>query len=40
MAMVGHKTASIYRRYVIVDEDVVLEGSAKVAVLHSRQSLG
>jgi integrase len=40
MAMVGHKTASIYRRYAIVDETVLREGSAKLAVLHAGQSMG
>jgi integrase len=40
MAMVGHKTASIYRRYAIVDEAVLREGSEKLAVLHAGHSFG
>ena len=31
MAMVGHKTESIYRRYAIVDEVMRQEGGAKLA---------
>jgi integrase len=31
MAMVGHKTESIYRRYAIVDEAMLREGGAKLA---------
>jgi hypothetical protein len=31
MAMVGHKTESIYRRYAIVDEVMLHEGGAKLA---------
>ena len=31
MAMVGHKTESIYRRYAIVDEIMLREGGAKLA---------
>lgn len=31
MAMVGHKTESIYRRYAIVDEVMLREGGAKLA---------
>lgn len=31
MAMVGHRTESIYRRYAIVDEVMVREGGAKLA---------
>ena len=31
MAMVGHKTESIYRRYAIVDEVMLREGAAKLA---------
>jgi len=33
MAMVGHKTESIYRRYAIVDEGMLKEGVAKLARL-------
>jgi hypothetical protein len=40
MAMVGHKTASIYRRYAIIDEAVIREGSEKLAALHAGQSSG
>jgi integrase len=35
MAMVGHKTESIYRRYAIVDEAMLKEGAAKLAVYAS-----
>ena len=31
MAMVGHKTESIYRRYAILDEVMLHEGGAKLA---------
>jgi len=31
MAMVGHKTRRIYRRYAIVDEAMLREGAAKLA---------
>jgi hypothetical protein len=31
MAMVGHKTEAIYRRYAIVDEVMLQEGGAKLA---------
>jgi len=31
MAMVGHKTEAIYRRYAIVDESMLQEGGAKLA---------
>lgn len=34
MAMVGHKTEAIYRRYAITDEAMLKEGAAKLAVLH------
>jgi hypothetical protein len=30
MAMVGHKTESIYRRYAIVDAGVLREAAAKI----------
>jgi integrase len=33
MAMVGHKTESIYRRYAITDEAMLREGAAKLAAL-------
>jgi hypothetical protein len=35
MAMVGHRTASIYRRYAIVDEAMLLESAEKLAAFHS-----
>ena len=34
MAMVGHKTESIYRRYAIADEVMLREGAEKLAALH------
>lgn len=34
MAMVGHKTESIYRRYAIVDEAMLKDGAAKLERLH------
>jgi integrase len=34
MAMVGHQTESIYRRYAIADEAMLREGAAKLAALH------
>jgi integrase len=34
MAMVGHKTESIYRRYAIADESMLKDGAEKLAVLH------
>lgn len=34
MAMVGHKTESIYRRYAIVDEAMLREGALKLASYH------
>jgi len=40
MKMTGHRTESIYRRYAIVDEGMLKEGSAKLALLHAGQSLG
>ena len=30
MAMVGHKTESIYRRYAIVDAGALLDAAAKI----------
>jgi integrase len=32
MQMVGHKTESVYRRYAIVDEAMMREGAAKLAL--------
>jgi integrase len=37
MAMVGHKTEAIYRRYAIVDEAMLREGAEKLARLHEAQ---
>ena len=33
MAMVGHKTESIYRRYAIADESMLQEAAVKLATL-------
>lgn len=38
MAMVGHKTESVYRRYAIVAERDLQEGTAKLAALHARMT--
>jgi integrase len=35
MAMVGHRTESIYRRYAIADEGMLKESAAKLAALHA-----
>jgi integrase len=37
MALVGHKTESIYRRYAITDETVLRESAEKLAALHRIQ---
>jgi integrase len=37
MAMVGHQTESIYRRYAIADERMLKEGATKLAAFHSSQ---
>lgn len=37
MAMVGHQTESIYRRYAIADETMLKEGAMKLAAFHSAQ---
>jgi integrase len=34
MAMVGHKTEAIYRRYAIADESMLRDGADKLAALH------
>ena len=34
MAMVGHKTEAIYRRYAIANETMLRDGAARLAVLH------
>ncbi len=38
MAMVGHLTESIYRRYAIQDETSLTEGAAKLAAFHASQA--
>jgi integrase len=38
MAMVGHKTQSIYQRYAIADESMLKDGAAKLAALHLSDS--
>jgi integrase len=35
MAMVGHRTESIYRRYAIADERMLKESASKLAALHA-----
>jgi hypothetical protein len=40
MAMVGHKTEAIYRRYAITDEAMLREGAIKLAALHEQQLSG
>jgi integrase len=40
MAMVGHKTEAVYRRYAIVDSAMLQEGAAKLAAFHAGQSIG
>ena len=37
MAMVGHKTESMYRRYAIVDEQMLREATAKLEVWNVEQ---
>ncbi|HTR47868.1 MAG TPA: site-specific integrase [Verrucomicrobiae bacterium] len=37
MAMVGHRTEAIYRRYAIADEAMLKEGAARLAVLHAAE---
>jgi len=38
MAMVGHKTEAIYRRYAIVDEVMLKEAAVKLAALVARSN--
>ena len=38
MAMVGHKTESIYRRYAIVDEAMLTDAAEKLSLLHASQA--
>ena len=40
MALVGHKTASIYKRYSIVDESDLKEAGTKLAMLGEPGTLG
>src|SRR5262249_42469652 len=40
MAMVGHRTEAIYRRYAIVDEAMLREGGAKLAAYAEGKVLG
>jgi hypothetical protein len=37
MAMVGHQTESIYRRYAVVDESMHREAAAKLDSWHAEQ---
>jgi hypothetical protein len=37
MAIVGHKTESIYRRYAIQDEAILREGAERLAAFHQAQ---
>jgi hypothetical protein len=39
MKMVGHKTESIYRRYAIVDEGMLVEAREKLAVFHENSKV-
>jgi integrase len=38
MKMTGHKTESVYRRYAIVDEGMMKEAAAKLALLHAGEN--
>jgi integrase len=38
MKLTGHLTAEVYRRYAIVDEDMLKEGVEKLAILHRIES--
>ncbi len=40
MAMIGHKTESIYRRYSIVDQGMLEMGTAKLEALQNAQLEG
>jgi integrase len=40
MAMVGHRTESIYRRYAIADEAMLKEGAIKLAAFHASEKGG
>jgi hypothetical protein len=38
MKMVGHKTQSIYSRYAIADESMLVDGGAKLSALHAKEA--
>ena len=40
MAMVGHQTESIYRRYAIADDAMLKEGAVKLAAFHASEKNG
>lgn len=40
MAITGHKTATVYQRYAIVDEGMMREAADKLAILHTLQLSG
>ena len=40
MAMVGHRTEAIYRRYAIADEAMLKEGAVKLAAFHAMEREG
>ena len=40
MAMVGHRTEAIYRRYAIADEAMLKEGGVRLAGLHASEMNG
>ena len=40
MAMVGHRTEAIYRRYAIADEAMLKEGAVKLAAFHASEKDG
>lgn len=40
MAMVGHRTESVYRRYAIADEAMLKEGAIKLAAFHESEKNG
>jgi hypothetical protein len=38
MAMTGHKTEAVYRRYAIVDSSMLQEAAVKLGALHAAES--
>ena len=40
MKMTGHKTESVYRRHVIIDEAILRESVKKLAAFHSNTLTG